>query len=166
MILVVAVMAAHSTDDFDDEPIIGDDEDTGLVESYDVIRTAREYGTLDLFVNMLEQSGLIERLQGDGPYTLFIPDDSAFKALDAEWLKRVRADGKQMEKLLSRHIVTDAAITFGREETFDVVSLGGDTLRITADAEKVTVNNAEVLDEEIECSNGIIHVIDAVLVNP
>ncbi len=166
LIIILAAAAALGVDDYDDEPAVEGDEDTGLVESYDVVRTAQDYGTLSTFVTMLQDSDVAELLNGEGPYTVFIPDDSAFKAVDAKWLKKVLADKKELKKLLSRHIVADAAITFGRDDTLNVVAMSGDTLHITADEEKVKVNNAEVLDEEIECSNGIIHVIDAVLKNP
>ena len=166
LIIIFAAVAALGVDDYDeydDEPAVEADEDIDLVEDYDIVRTAQEYGTLTMFVTMLQESDLAELLRGEGPYTVFIPDDSAFKALDEKWLKKVLADQKETEKLLSRHIVADAAITFDRNDTLNVVAMSGDTLHIIANEEKVTVNNAEVLDEEIECSNGIIHVIDAVL---
>ena len=166
LIIIFAAVAALGVDDYDeydDEPAVEADEDIDLVEDYDIVRTAQEYGTLTMFVTMLQESDLAELLRGEGPYTVFIPDDSAFKALDEKWLKKILADQKETEKLLSRHIVADAAITFDRNDTLNVVAMSGDTLHIIANEEKVTVNNAEVLDEEIECSNGIIHVIDAVL---
>ena len=165
-LLVISAGGVLGVDEYDQEPIITEQSETELVENYDVLRTAREYGTLEMFVTMLQESDLTELLRGEGPFTVFIPDDSAFKALDSKWLKQLLADHKEVKKLLERHIVTDAAIIFGREESIAVVSLSQDTLYITADAEKVTVNDAEILDEEIECSNGIIHVIDAVLMKP
>ncbi len=169
LIIIFAAATAFGideNDEYDDEPAMEADEDIDLVEDYDIVRTAQEYGTLTMFVTMLQESDLAELLRGEGPYTVFIPDDSAFKSLDEKWLKKVLADQKETEKLLSRHIVADAAITFDRDDTLNVVAMSGDTLHIIANEEKVTVNNAEVLDEEIECSNGIIHVIDAVLTNP
>lgn len=166
ILLVVSTTGVLGVDEYGEEPVVVEEENAEPVENYDILRTALEYGTLDMFVTMVQESDLAGMLHGEGPFTVFIPDDSAFKALDSKWLKQLLADHKQLTKLLERHIVTDAAITFGREENTAVVSIGKDTLRITADAEKVTVNDAEVLDEEIECSNGIIHVIDKVLVQP
>jgi|GEM_PF-1433271 uncharacterized surface protein with fasciclin (FAS1) repeats len=166
VLLVISAGVVLGIDEYDQEPIITEQSETEPVENYDIMRTAREYGTLEMFVTMLQESDLTELLRGQGPFTVFIPDDSAFKALDSKWLKQLLSDHKEIKKLLERHIVTDAAIIFGREESIAVVSLSQDTLYITADAEKVTVNDAEILDEEIECSNGIIHVIDAVLMKP
>lgn len=163
--LGAAAAGVFGIEEYDEEPVVVE-EDVEPVENFDIMRTALEYGTLDMFVTMLQETELAELLRGEGPFTVFIPDDSAFKALDSKWLKQLMADQKQVNQLLERHIVADAAITFGREESIEVITIGKDTLYITADAEKVTVDDAEILDEEIECSNGVIHVIDKVLAQP
>ena len=106
LIIIFAAVAALGVDDYDeydDEPAVEADEDIDLVEDYDIVRTAQEYGTLTMFVTMLQESDLAELLRGEGPYTVFIPDDSAFKALDEKWLKKILADQKETEKLLENN---------------------------------------------------------------
>lgn len=173
--LALAVMLAlpflvGSAQDFEDpieelieEYVPIDDEDT-LVS---IVTTMIEYGSLETFLELTQAAGLIEELKGDGPLTVFVPDDSAFAQLQPAQLEKLLSDREQLKNLLSRHIVKGQRVEFGDvADSLTVKALNGDVINIEVSEESVRIEKAWVLDEQIECSNGIIHVIDAVLLAP
>jgi len=131
----------------------------------DIVDTAVASGDFKTLVAAVKAAGLVETLKGDGPFTVFAPTDAAFAALpDGTLEELLKPESKdKLVSILTYHVVP------GKVLAADVVTLvsaktvqGGD-VTIVADDGKVKVNGANVTATDIECSNGVIHVIDAVI---
>ena len=146
-------------------------ETTVAEPTMDIVETASAAGDFTTLVAAVEAAGLVETLQGEGPYTVFAPTDEAFAAaledlgLTAEELL---ADTETLTSILTYHVVE------GEVPAADVVTLDGEevptvngaTVTIGVDGETVTVNDATVTATDIFATNGVIHVIDSVLLPP
>jgi transforming growth factor-beta-induced protein len=131
----------------------------------DIVDTAVAAGTFNTLAQLLTDAGLVETLKGEGPFTVFAPTDDAFAAVPAETLEALAADNEQLVKVLTYHVVP------GKVMAADVVNLSSaDTVAgvpvaiSVTDAGGVMVDNANVTATDIEASNGVIHVIDAVII--
>lgn len=142
----------------------GVEEDMG-----DVLEVAAAEGDLNTFLAALEAAGIMEDFHGDGPFTLFIPTDEAFSAYLAEagmTQAEVFAGAEMLQPILNHHIVNmmeDAEMVMGMAgQSF--TTAGGQALEVTVEGETVKVGEATVERYDIHASNGVIHVIDAVLI--
>ncbi len=133
-------------------------------EPGDIVAVASGAGDFGTLVAAVQAAGLVETLQGDGPFTVFAPTDAAFAALpeglvDALLLPENK---ETLAKILTYHVVAGevlaADVTAG-----DVATVEGQTISISTDG-GVKVNEANVTATDVLASNGVIHVIDAVLV--
>jgi uncharacterized surface protein with fasciclin (FAS1) repeats len=129
----------------------------------DIVDTAVAAGSFNTLATALTEAGLIETLKGEGPFTVFAPTDEAFAKIPAEDLKAILADKELLTSILTYHVVA------GKVMAADVVKLeSADTIQGTTVAidtsDGVKVNNATVIKTDIMTSNGVIHVIDTVLV--
>lgn len=128
----------------------------------DVAVSAGQFGTL---AKALTAAGLVETLKGKGPYTVFAPTDEAFARLPAGTLESLLApeNRQQLIDVLTYHVVP------GKVTASEVVGLSeaptvqGDTIDIRVDGTRVMVDQATVTTTDIAASNGVIHVIDAVI---
>jgi uncharacterized surface protein with fasciclin (FAS1) repeats len=131
----------------------------------DIVTTAVEAGSFKTLAAALEAAGLIETLQGDGPFTVFAPTDDAFAKLPEGTVETLlKPENKsKLISVLTYHVVA------GRVEAADVVKLdaaktvNGQRVKISVKDDAVKVNAAQVVTADIGCSNGVIHVIDAVI---
>ena len=131
----------------------------------DIVDTAVSAGSFKTLVAAVQAAGLVDTLKGEGPFTVFAPTDEAFAALPAgtvdDLLKPENKD--QLVKILTYHVVP------GNVKAADVVKLdsaktvNGQSVAIKVVDGKVMVDNATVTTADIEASNGVIHVIDTVL---
>jgi transforming growth factor-beta-induced protein len=134
----------------------------------DVAVAADDFTTL---VAAVQAAGLVDTLSGPGPYTVFAPTDKAFAAaLDALGIsaEELLADTDALTSILTYHVV-DGAVPAADVVTLDgqsVATLNGADVTITVDGETVMVNDANVVAVDVMASNGIIHVIDSVLLPP
>ena len=130
-----------------------------------IVQIAAEAGTFTTLVAAVKAAGLAETLQGAGPFTVFAPTDAAFAKLPAGTVEGLLADAKQLASVLTYHVVS------GNVPAGDIVKAHGATpttvnglpLDIVVRDGKVFVNDAQVMIADIVASNGVIHVIDAVL---
>jgi uncharacterized surface protein with fasciclin (FAS1) repeats len=137
-------------------------------ELLSIVDIAVQDGRFTTLVTALEAAGLVETLQGDGPFTVFAPTDEAFAALPEGALDGLLADSEALSSVLLYHVVG------GKVMAADVVSLdgqevataSGDAVKVMVDGSSVMINEAKVIITDIEGSNGVIHVIDAVLLPP
>ncbi|MFZ5979656.1 MAG: fasciclin domain-containing protein [Candidatus Zixiibacteriota bacterium] len=160
------VVSAQDTDEPIDE-IIEEYNIEYEEELLPVLSTAAEYGSLETLLELIRQSGLDKELQGAGPYTLMAPDDSAFAQLKPEQFERLSSDREYLKQVLSRHIIKGQKVVFGvAPQVLTLTSLNGDELIAEVTDDAVLVEQAIVIDEEIECNNGVIHVIETVLLPP
>jgi uncharacterized surface protein with fasciclin (FAS1) repeats len=135
-------------------------------EKKDIVDTAVAAGSFTTLAKALGAAGLVDTLKGKGPFTVFAPTDEAFAKLPAGTLEKLLADKAQLGKVLTYHVVA------GKVMAADVVKLKvaktveGEDVKITVKDKNVMVNQAHVVKTDIEASNGVIHVIDAVLLPP
>jgi uncharacterized surface protein with fasciclin (FAS1) repeats len=140
-------------------------------EEMDIVATAAAAGDFTTLVAAVEAAGLEGTLQGDGPFTVFAPTDEAFAALLTELdvtAEELLADTELLTSVLTYHVVE------GEVPAEDVVTLDGEmvetvngaSVTITVDGDAVMVNDANVIATDVFASNGVIHVIDAVLLPP
>ena len=132
--------------------------------SKDIVETAVEAGSFNTLVAAVRAAGLVDTLRGEGPFTLFAPTDEAFSKLPAgtlDSLLKPENRGK-LQSILTYHVVA------GKVMAADVVSLkaaktvNGQEVTIST-GDGVKVDGARVVKTDIECSNGVIHVIDSVI---
>ncbi|MEP6691496.1 MAG: fasciclin domain-containing protein [Gemmatimonadaceae bacterium] len=130
-----------------------------------IAQVAIEAGNFNTLVAALKAAGLVETLQGAGPFTVFAPTDAAFAKLPAGTVEALLANKEKLASILTFHVVS------GKVMAGDIVkangarptTVNGQPLDIVVRDGKVYVNNAQVVTADIAASNGVIHVIDSVL---
>lgn len=133
--------------------------------SKDVVDTAVAAGSFTTLAKALQAADLVDTLKGTGPFTVFAPTDAAFAKLPPSTLQDLlKPENKaQLQRILTYHVVS------GRVTSAEVVKLAsakavsGDTIRISTDGGTVRVGDAKVVKADIAASNGVIHVIDSVI---
>ena len=163
MTRMVATMAAVLT-----LPAIASAQTTSHSEKTpmkNIVQVAAEAGSFNTLVAAVKAAGLAETLQGPGPFTVFAPTDAAFAKLPAGTIESLLADKEKLASILTYHVVS------GKVTSADLVksdggapaTVNGQPLDIVLRDGKVYVNGASVVTADVQASNGVIHVIDAVL---
>jgi transforming growth factor-beta-induced protein len=132
----------------------------------DIVDTAVAAGSFKTLATALQAAGLVDALKGAGPFTVFAPTDEAFAALPAGTLDALLKDPKALGEVLKYHVVSGAVKAADVVKLSEAKSLQGEPIAIKVDGGKVMVNGANVVSTDIETSNGILHVIDAVILPP
>ena len=131
-------------------------------EKRDIVDTAVVAGNFNTLVTAVKAAGLVETLKGEGLFTVFAPTDEAFAQIPEDELNTLLDNKEALTKVLTYHVVLGKLMATEVIEMNSVETLQGQPLTIEAGSE-VKVNNAKVIKTDIETSNGVIHVIDAVL---
>jgi uncharacterized surface protein with fasciclin (FAS1) repeats len=109
-------------------------------------------------------AGLVETLQGTGPFTVFAPTDEAFADIQSEVDELLKPENKEkLSNILTYHVVSGKAMAADLEDGQELTTVEGSKLKVMMKDGKVMVGDAEVTTADIEASNGVIHVIDKVL---
>lgn len=128
----------------------------------DIVVNSPDHNTLEAAV---VAAGLVETLSGSGPYTLFAPTDAAFAALPAGVLDALLADPNgALTEVLFYHVVGGTALSTDLSDGQEVITLNGASVTVTIDGGNVFINDAQVIVADLIADNGVVHVIDAVLV--
>ena len=132
--------------------------------SKDIVATAVEAGKFNTLAAALEAAGLVETLQEEGPFTVFAPTDDAFAALPEGKLQELLLpeNKDQLIKILTYHVVAGKVMS-GDLESGKVKTVEGSEVKVKVSKTGVNVNNATVVKADVPASNGIIHVIDTVI---
>ncbi len=131
-----------------------------------IVEVAAEAGTFTTLLAAAEAAGLVEVLSGEGPLTVFAPTDEAFAKLPEGTVEALLEDTDALRAILTYHVVP------GRVMAADVVQLEraqtvqGAYVQIRTYGESVRINDATVVAADVEASNGVIHVIDTVILPP
>jgi len=133
-----------------------------LIVMKNVVETAIEAGTFQSLVKAVQTAGLVDTLSGDGPFTVFAPTDAAFAKLPAGTVERLLADKEKLIQILTYHVVPDKVMAEKVVGLDHAHTVNGKDLSIDVH-DGVHVDKATVVETDIECSNGVIHVIDSVL---
>lgn len=133
--------------------------------SKDIVDTAADAGSFTTLLAAAEAAGLVETLKGNGPLTVFAPTDDAFAALPDGTVESLRLpeNKDQLVDILTYHVVAGAVMSGDLTNGMEATAVNEGTLVIGTE-DGVTVDGANVVTADIEASNGVIHVIDAVLV--
>ena len=133
----------------------------------DIVDTAVEAGTFNTLAAALTAAGLVETLKGEGPFTVFAPTDEAFAKLPAgtvdDLLKPENKD--KLTAILTYHVVPGAVMSTDLTEGMKAKTVNGAELTITLEG-GAKVNGAVISTADIKATNGVIHVIDAVILPP
>ena len=133
----------------------------------DIVQTATEAGSFSTLLTAVEAAGLVETLQGEGPYTVFAPTDEAFAALPAGTLDGLLADKDALKKILLYHVVSGAVSSDQVVGLTSADSVEGSPIAIAVKDGTVYLNDsAKVVTPDVMASNGVIHVIDKVILPP
>ena len=132
----------------------------------DIVDTAVQNGNFTTLVDALTAADLVDTLRGTGPFTVFAPDDDAFAKIDATTLNNLIANVPDLTKVLTFHVVSGKFLAADVIGLTHLTSLEGSDLTITVAGSTVQIENATITLTDIECSNGVIHVIDSVMIPP
>ncbi len=117
-------------------------------------------------VTAVKKAGLVETLSGPGPFTVFAPTDAAFAKIPTDQLNAILADKAQLTKVLTYHVVPGKVMAADLQPTQMVKTVEGQDLDIKVTSGAATVNGCNIVKTDIPASNGVIHVVDCVLVPP
>ena len=139
---------------------------TARTADKDIVDTAAAAGDFKTLAVALEKAGLIDTLKGKGPFTVFAPTDAAFAKLPAGTLETLlKPENKaKLQRILKAHVVAGKVMAADVVKMTSAKAVSGDTLTIAARAGGVTVDGSKVVTTDIAATNGVIHVIDSVIV--
>ncbi|MBK7629367.1 MAG: fasciclin domain-containing protein [Ignavibacteriales bacterium] len=132
----------------------------------DIVTTAVDAGMFKTLATALKEAGLIETLQGKGPFTVFAPTDEAFSKLPKGTIEGLLKDKDALKKILLYHVVSGNVMSGEVVKLKDAKTVEGSKVMITVKDGSVMINNSKVIKADVEASNGVIHVIDTVLLPP
>lgn len=129
----------------------------------DIVDTAVNAGSFDTLVAAVKAAGLVDNLKGPGPFTVFAPTNDAFAKLPEGTVDSLLNDIPQLTKILTYHVVSSKVMSSDMVGLDSVATVEGSSLSIDASS-GVKVNDATVVTPDVEADNGVIHVIDSVLI--
>ncbi len=132
----------------------------------DIVDTAVAAGSFNTLATALKAAGLVETLKGKGPFTVFAPTDDAFRKLPAGTLEKLLADKAQLTKVLTYHVVAGKVLAADVVKLKEAKTVEGSSVKISVKDGKVKVDGANVVKTDVGASNGVIHVLDAVILPP
>lgn len=135
-----------------------------LVRSYmaNIVETAVAAGTFKTLVAAVTEAGLVETLSGPGPFTVFAPSDDAFAKLPAGTVEALLKDKAKLTSILTYHVVSGKHLAADVIKLKTVKTVQGQDASINVDG-GASINDAKITATDIETSNGVIHVIDTVI---
>jgi uncharacterized surface protein with fasciclin (FAS1) repeats len=128
----------------------------------DIVDTAVAAGQFKTLVKAVQAAGLVDTLKGEGPFTVFAPTDAAFAKLPAGTVESLLANPEKLKAVLTYHVVPGKVMS-SDVKTGSVTTVQGSAAELNVSDGKVTIDNATVVKADVEASNGVIHVIDAVI---
>ena len=133
----------------------------GLSAAADIVDTAVAAGSFKTLVKLVGDAGLVDTLKGSGPFTVFAPTDEAFAKVPAATLESLGKDKEKLKKVLLYHVVSGKVMAKD-VKAGKVKTVNGQSATL-ATKDGVTIDKAKVVKTDIETSNGVIHVIDSVI---
>jgi len=127
-----------------------------------IIETAIENGNFKTLIKALTAANLVETLEGTGPFTVFAPTDTAFAKIPSETMEAILKDNDKLASILTYHVLSGKTLSKDIVNMSSAKTLNSKDVRI--DSERgVRINNSNITTADVECSNGVIHIIDTVL---
>ena len=128
----------------------------------DIVDTAVSAGAFETLVTAVKTAGLVETLKSPGPFTVFAPNDDAFAKLPPGTIQTLVQNPPQLARILTYHVVSGKLMKADLEKVDSVISVEGSPIRIDC-TDGFEVKNATVVAADIEVDNGVIHVLDNVI---
>jgi transforming growth factor-beta-induced protein len=155
LVLLVIVLASLLA-----VPILASAQDS------DIVDTAVAAGDFETLVAAVQAADLVDALKGDGPFTVFAPTDAAFAALPDGTVESLLEDKEALSNILLYHVVAGKVMAADVKDGMTAETLQGSTVTFSVSDDGVKINDANIVTTDIETSNGVIHVIDAVILPP
>jgi uncharacterized surface protein with fasciclin (FAS1) repeats len=130
----------------------------------DIVETAVEAGQFNTLASLLKKAGLVKTLEGKGPYTVFAPTDAAFAKVPQATLDALSQDKAKLRSVLLYHVAERKLTAAKIVKRRSIKTLNGQRVRIRVRGESVRVGGARVTTADVGASNGVIHVINKVLI--
>jgi uncharacterized surface protein with fasciclin (FAS1) repeats len=130
----------------------------------DIVQTAVDAGKFKTLASLLRRAGLATTLEGAGPFTVFAPTDAAFAKVPNATLAALRADKAKLRAVLLYHVAKGKLTAARVVKRSSIKTLNGQSVRVRVTAGNVRINSARVTTPDVAASNGVIHVINAVLI--
>ena len=134
----------------------------GAANAADIVDTAKSAGTFNTLVTAVQAAGLTDTLKGPGPFTVFAPTDAAFAKIPKAKLDALLKDKATLTKVLTYHVVP-GTVKAADVKPGDVKTVEGSAFKVKVAGGKVMVDKATVTKTDIVADNGVIHVIDTVI---
>lgn len=134
------------------------------MENENIVQTAIGAGQFKTLVAAVKAAGLVETLSGPGPFTVFAPTDEAFAKLPEGTVEALLKDKEKLTAILTYHVVSGNVMASDVMKLSSAKTVNGQEVTIMVKDGKVMVDNATVIKTDIKCSNGVIHVIDSVII--
>jgi uncharacterized surface protein with fasciclin (FAS1) repeats len=134
----------------------------GAAQAADIVDTAKSAGSFNTLVTAVQAAGLVDTLKGPGPFTVFAPTDEAFAKIPKDKLDALLKDKAALTKVLTYHVVPGKVMA-ADVKPGAVKTVEGSPLKVAMKGGKVMVNNADVVKTDVVADNGVIHVIDSVV---
>ena len=129
----------------------------------DIVDTAVAAGDFNTLVTAVKAAGVIETLKGEGPFTVFAPTDAAFAKVPTDTLNALLADKAALANVLTYHVVAGKVMAADVVKLTSAETVQGQAVSVEVKDGKVYVDGAQVVTTDIKASNGVVHVIDAVI---
>jgi uncharacterized surface protein with fasciclin (FAS1) repeats len=127
-----------------------------------IVDIAVQAGSFKTLVQAVQAAGLVETLSGEGPFTVFAPTDEAFAQIPQETLQAVLADKEKLTAILTYHVVPGRLMAADVVRSTQLQTVQGQSITVSTEG-GVRVDDANVVQTDIEADNGVIHVIDKVI---
>lgn len=137
---------------------------TAVAAEKNIVETAVGAGQFTTLVELLKEAKLVGALEGEGPFTVFAPTDEAFKKVPSKTLASLKGDKEKLKKVLTYHVVQGKVPAAKVVNLREAKTLAGENIKIKTKDGAVQVNTANVVKADIMASNGVIHVVDEVLI--
>jgi len=150
-VLVISVLTFAST------------EYMSRMEKKNIVETAVAAGQFNTLVTAVKAADLVETLSGPGPFTVFAPTDDAFAKLPEGTIESLLKNKDKLKAVLTYHVVAGKVMASDVVNLKSATTVNGQQITIKVEGDTVIVDNAKVVKTDIECTNGVIHVIDTVI---
>ena len=137
----------------------------GSANAADIVDTAKSAGSFNTLVTAVQAAGLVNTLKGPGPFTVFAPTDAAFAKIPKDKLDALLKDKAALTKVLTYHVVAGKVMA-ADVKPGEAKTVQGQSVKLSTADGKVMVDGATVVAADVVASNGVIHVIDSVILPP
>jgi uncharacterized surface protein with fasciclin (FAS1) repeats len=141
-------------------------QQAGATQDADIVDTAVAAGSFDTLAKLLQRARLVDTLKGEGPFTVFAPTDAAFSKVPKNKLNALLRNRRKLRRVLLYHVAAGQLEAADVVQRWSIRTLNGRKVRVRVTDSNVFLNRARVVTPDVMASNGVIHVIDRVLIPP